>query len=221
MISIITGLLAGFIHVLSGPDHLAAVAPIAADLKQKNFSTGLRWGIGHTAGVIIIGLIALFFQEIFQSMEIISSIGEKIIGITLIAIGLWGINRAAKLNVHSHTHTHENIEHTHYHAHAQKEKHSSHFHSHTAMLVGTLHGLAGGSHIFGVLPALALPTQFDAIIYLISFGTGTISAMAIFTFLIGAISNSIVNFKELFFKKIMIGISCLSILIGVCWFWIS
>lgn len=221
MISIITGLLAGFIHVLSGPDHLAAVAPIAADLKQKSFSTGLRWGVGHTAGVIVIGLIALFFQDIFQSIELISSNGEKIIGITLIAIGLWGINRAAKLNVHSHTHSHENFEHAHYHAHNGKEKHTSHFHTHTAVIVGTLHGVAGGSHIFGVLPALALPTHFDAIIYLISFGIGTISAMAIFTFLVGLISNSVVNFKELFFKKMMIGISCVSIVIGIYWFWIS
>lgn len=221
MISIITGLLAGFIHVLSGPDHLAAVAPIAADLKQKSFSTGLRWGAGHTSGVIVIGVIALFFQEIFQSIEIISSFGEKIIGITLIAIGLWGVNRAAKLNVHSHTHAHENFKHTHYHAHSGKEKHSSHFHSHAAVLAGTLHGLAGGSHIFGVLPALALPTRLDAVIYLISFGVGTISAMAIFTFLIGVISSSVVSFKELFFKKMMIGISCITILIGACWFWVS
>lgn len=223
MFSVIIGLTAGFIHVLSGPDHLAALAPIAADLKQKSFRTGLRWGIGHTLGVIVIGMIALFFQNVFHEIEIVSKYSEKIIGLTLVAIGLWGINRAAKLNVHSHSHEHDGFAHTHFHAHTMEEKvkKDSHFHTHTAILVGTLHGLAGGSHIFGVLPALALPTQFDAIIYLLSFGFGTITAMALFTYMIGFASATIVSFREIFFKKMMIGISSVSILIGIYWFWSS
>ena len=36
MLTLLTGAAAGLFHVLSGPDHLAAVAPIAADEKVKN-----------------------------------------------------------------------------------------------------------------------------------------------------------------------------------------
>ncbi len=41
------GLVAGFVHVLSGPDHLAAIAPYAVDGKSRAWRTGVRWGLGH------------------------------------------------------------------------------------------------------------------------------------------------------------------------------
>jgi hypothetical protein len=51
--------------------------------------------------------------------------------------------------------------------------------------VGTLHGLAGSSHLLGVLPALALPSRMAAGAYLIAFGLGSIAAMALFSSVIG------------------------------------
>ena len=46
--------------------------------------------------------------------------------------------------------------------------------------MGVLHGVAGSSHFFGVLPALALPTTSAAVLYIGAFGVGTVAAMTIF-----------------------------------------
>ena len=35
MTLVLAGLMAGFVHVLSGPDHLAAIAPYAVDGKSR------------------------------------------------------------------------------------------------------------------------------------------------------------------------------------------
>jgi hypothetical protein len=54
--------------------------------------------------------------------------------------------------------------------------------------MGTLHGLAGSSHLFGVLPALALPTHVAAFAYLAGFGVGAILGMTVFSALVGAVA---------------------------------
>jgi hypothetical protein len=56
--------------------------------------------------------------------------------------------------------------------------------------VGTLHGLAGSSHLVGVLPALALPSDFMAGSYLLLFGTGSVAAMGTFASLVGWIAST-------------------------------
>ena len=43
-------------------------------------------------------------------------------------------------------------------------------HGRAAFAVGTLHGLAGSSHLLGILPALAMPSDLAAGIYLLLFG---------------------------------------------------
>ena len=51
--TIIAGLTAGAVHVLAGPDHLAAVAPLAANGKVSPWRSGLYWGLGHAGGDIV------------------------------------------------------------------------------------------------------------------------------------------------------------------------
>ncbi|MEM1417659.1 MAG: hypothetical protein AAGH15_22365, partial [Myxococcota bacterium] len=53
------GLAAGAVHVLTGPDHLAAVVPLAAQARQRGerrgFAVGVLWGLGHGLGVVLLG----------------------------------------------------------------------------------------------------------------------------------------------------------------------
>jgi len=58
VLAILTGLLAGGVHVLSGPDHLAAVAPLAVQ-DRSAWRSGLRWGLGHSSGVLLVGVLSL------------------------------------------------------------------------------------------------------------------------------------------------------------------
>ena len=50
------GLGMGVVHVLSGPDHLSALATLAVDGKLRAFWLGVRWGLGHSLGLLVIAV---------------------------------------------------------------------------------------------------------------------------------------------------------------------
>jgi NAD(P)-dependent dehydrogenase (short-subunit alcohol dehydrogenase family) len=50
MLTALSGVVAGVFHVLSGPDHLAAVAPLAASDRGRSVRAGWTWGAGHASG---------------------------------------------------------------------------------------------------------------------------------------------------------------------------
>src|SRR6185436_6559842 len=124
--AVITGFIAGVVHVFSGPDHLAAVAPLSVAKANCASRTGLEGGLGHCAGVALIGFLALVFREMF-SLESVSFWAEKFVGLMLVGIGAWGICRGASRQLQA--------------------PRSAPF------AIGTVHGLAGSSHLIGVLPA--------------------------------------------------------------------
>ena len=168
----LAGLVAGFVHVLSGPDHLAAIAPYAVEGKSRAWRTGVRWGLGHSAGVLGVGLLALALRDSLP-VDALSAWGERCVGLVLVAIGIWGI-RAAVYSRGTGQHRHD---------------HQPHVHGRAALAVGTLHGLAGSSHLLGILPALALPSDGAACAYLLCFGMGSVAAMGTFASLIGWIAG--------------------------------
>src|SRR2546429_1136483 len=170
MIAILTGLLAGIVHVWSGPDHLAAIAPLAVRRPKQTWIPGSKWGLGHSAGVAIVGVLSLLLRDLIP-MDLISNWGERLVGVMLLAIGAWALRKAFK--VHAHEHEHDGDRHIHMHSHSHKVAHQDpeahHGHTHAAFGIGLLHGLAGSSHFLGVLPILLMPTRVDAITYLLTF----------------------------------------------------
>jgi sulfite exporter TauE/SafE len=214
----ISGLVAGTIHVVSGPDHLAAVAPLALDTKTGAWKIGLRWGFGHASGVIVIGLLSVLLREILP-IDLLSGWAERFVGIILIGIGLWGFRRAYYAHVHEHPHEHNSSSHSHLHLHFDKDHHEEkpHVHTHTAFAIGTLHGLAGSSHFLGILPALAFPSQIHSAIYLLSYGIGTIAAMVVFSGAIGELSKRYAYATFRFYKYSMGILSLIAIGVGIIW----
>src|SRR5687768_14060393 len=93
MFAFFAGLAAGLLHVFSGPDHLAAVAPLAAAADRSRWRTGLQWGVGHTVGVLLIASLLLLIREQLP-LEAISAYSERLVGIALILVGGWGIRNA-------------------------------------------------------------------------------------------------------------------------------
>ena len=80
MFAALAGLATGLVHVLSGPDHLAAVAPLSADADRSQWRAGLQWGLGHTAGVMVIGLLLISVRQALP-IEAISAYSERIVGV--------------------------------------------------------------------------------------------------------------------------------------------
>ena len=330
MLTFLTGLIASMAHVATGPDHLAAVTPLAIDSRKKSWIIGFSWGLGHTAGMLLIGALFIVFKE-FLPIEAISKHSESVIGILLIGIGIWALARMYRRHTHGyiphvhfhtkpflyphihkhthpvpliddipvdqlqpehphdhhhgpyhhlhgddshdrhqhsdekHEHSHDGHEHSHEkhvpfevgdthshekHAHlhgVHDHKHDHHHHDHdpdhkhghahildyghghahtgkvkqnafSAFLIGTVHGFAGFSHLFALLPSLALPTIWASVIYVIAFASGTIFTMVAFAFILGIVAHrSEAKEKLQFLKWFSLTGALLAIAIGVLW----
>ena len=212
LISVITGIAAGAIHVVGGVDHLVAMTPAALRNPRVAFSNGLAWGIGHSTGVLILSLIAVFLKDL-AFVKQMSSLAEFIVGIGLLVVGGLAIRTALGLNIHTHKHNHaDGQQHDHLHLHFRgKQKHSRH--SHQATSIGILHGLAGGSHLLAVFPALALP-PIAAFVYMTSYLLGSVLTMGAFLL---AISFATMRVGRNAFPMLIGFAGGLSVVTGIFW----
>lgn len=163
----LAGFAAGSLHVLAGPDHLAAVAPLACPTDEpapRAWRTGLRWGVGHSLGVAAVGLAALLLRDLLP-LEALSHWSERAVGVVLVGIGTWGLFRLAGR------------------AKPAGER------AHAALSIGVLHGFAGSSHLFGVLPALAFESRAHGVVWLSAFAAGTVLAMTGFSASLAALAQ--------------------------------
>ena len=223
MLAALTGFLAGLLHVLAGPDHLAAIAPLAVDGARRAWITGLRWGLGHASGVVVVGVLSLLLREVLP-VAWLSAWAERAVGVVLIGIGLWSFRRSLTRHVHTHEHEHDGARHIHVHLHADGTAHhhapvatSAHAHPHAAFGIGTLHGFAGSSHFLGVLPALAFSTRGAAVGYLVAFGLGTVAAMVLFSTAIGLASTRLAGRSTAAYRWWLHGCSGASVVVGGYW----
>ena len=213
------GLVAGWVHVLAGPDHFAAVAPLALRQSRGAWRVGLLWGCGHAAGVMAVAALALLLRELLP-LQALSSWSERLVGVALIGIGLWGLRQAMTRTLHVHRHTHDGVTHAHLHLHGPAAAHESpraHAHRHVSFAMGTLHGLAGSAHVLGVLPALALPGLAGSLVYLSGFGVGGIAAMGSSAWLVGLALQGSQRSGLRPYRLLLGGCSSLAIAIGALW----
>jgi sulfite exporter TauE/SafE len=199
----LAGLLAGLVHALSGPDHLAAVAPLALNERRSRWRAGLLWGIGHSAGVCAVGLLALLLREVLP-LDSLSSWSERLVGAVLIVVGLWGLRRAslARLPI-PHRHPEEETG-------APRSRQA-------ALWIGALHGLAGSSHLLGLFPALALPSQAASLAYVGGFSVGTVAAMVAFSSTIGLLAAWLTARGEHTYRALLGTASAAAIGVGIFW----
>ena len=207
ILTAISGLVAGAFHVLSGPDHLAAVAPLAASDRGRSLRAGWTWGLGHAAGVMVVAALAVLLRDALPPITDISAWGERLVGGALIALGLWSLSHAAHLRRTPHTHGATRHEHLHVRRGPRWMRRLGH--GHASFAVGVLHGVAGSSHFFGVLPALALPTPAASFSYIAAFGLGTVVSMTAFAGLIGRASLS--------HHRLMTATGVAAIVVGCVW----
>ena len=208
---VVTGVLAGFIHVISGADHLIAMAPLAITRPKIAMRNSISWGLGHSSGVIFLAFIAIFIKDI-TPLNKFSNFAEFLVGISLLIVGVFAIRNSLHLKIHSHSHQHNGLAHHHLHFHSEdQEKDIKHSHALTGL--GLLHGLAGGSHFLAVLPALALPLP-NAFAYLISYLSGSLASMFLFSCLISATT---LNVGQKFIRRLIAFAGGLSFSMGLFW----
>jgi hypothetical protein len=214
MLTAITGALAGLFHVLTGPDHLAAVAPLAAADRERGWVAGWTWGIGHASGVVVVACVAVLLRDVLPPVALISAWSERLVGAALIGIGLWALRRSARIQPARHAHG--AVSHDHLHVQAGPRWVRRLGHAHASFYMGILHGIAGSSHFFGVLPALALPTRSAALVYIAAFGVGTVAAMTAFAGAVGLIGVR-TRHAGLAHRGMLLAASVLALSVGSWW----
>lgn len=216
------GLLAGAHHAISGPDHLAGVAPLAADRGRGAWRVGFGWGLGHASGATLAALVALALREQLPGFEErLSAVSETIVGVLLCAVGLLGLRKALgwSLAAHSHApgeHTHQRwfARHAHARPTADSDARSVRRVPRSAYGLGVFHGAAGLSHLFAVLPALALPGFVSPSVYLAGYGSGSVIAIVCFASVLGRCSRD----GALRPRRWILGLaSAASVVVGTLW----
>jgi hypothetical protein len=152
VIAALAGFGAGALHVVSGPDHLAALGPIAGREPQRAVGLGALWGVGHGVGVLLVAALGRLAGHALD-LERLGGWAELVVGAALILLGARALGAKAEAS----------------HRHALAAG--------SAVGVGLLHGAAGAHHLFAVLPSLLLdPAQAAA--YLGSYLVAAVGAMA-------------------------------------------
>lgn len=177
------GFLLGIRHALEA-DHVAAVAALAtrSTSRRELLSLAAGWGTGHTLTILAMGAGAIALGATLSAAS--EALLERAVGVVLVAMGGDVLRRAIGRGVHAHAHAHDDgALHVHLHFH---EGEPAHDHEHgrantaRALLMGTLHGLAGSA----ALLLVALPqarTAAEAMAYLATFGIGSVGGMMAFS----------------------------------------
>jgi ABC-type nickel/cobalt efflux system permease component RcnA len=193
MASVLTGWLLAFVlgaRHASEPDHLVAVSTLIAEQRGalRAMLLGAVWGVGHSISLFTVGLILLYFH--LELSDPVADLFELGVVVMLLALGTRSIVRAFRASRPEAVAAHE-------HHHAQREA-PDHGHSHAIdlgrtgrwtpgrrpLMIGLVHGLAGS----GALTALVLstmPSLGSGLVYMASFGAGSVLGMALLTGLVG------------------------------------
>ncbi|KAF8095914.1 hypothetical protein N665_0320s0042 [Sinapis alba] len=181
-----TGFLAGCLHTLSGPDHLAALAPLSIGrTRMESAVVGALWGCGHDAGQVIFGLLFLLLKDRLH-IEVLQTWGTRIVGLTLVIIGVIGIKEASEVVPCVALET----------GMVATEKEGLIMPAKNKKIgfatfaTGVVHGLQPDALMI-VLPALALPSRLAGSAFLIMFLVGTVVAMGSYTAFIGSCSEAL------------------------------
>jgi ABC-type nickel/cobalt efflux system permease component RcnA len=180
------GFVLGIKHAIE-PDHVIAVSTIASQSKKlfKSTLAGVFWGIGHTATLFIIGVILILMKGEIPEKWAMSL--EFLVGIMLVYLGLTTITSFK--NIHVHQHEQDDDKHKHVHSHSHD---GQHLHKHQprnvsymkSLFIGLVHGLAGSGAMV-LLTMSTVKNVWEAAVYILIFGVGTILGMLFFTTIIG------------------------------------
>ena len=150
---------------------------------------GVAWGVGHSTSLLIVGGICLAFGAALSPAH--AQWLERGVGVMLILLGLQVLLRVRRDRLHVHVHRHDDgVVHLHAHRHQPAdERKAEHHHPHSsphnvrALIVGSVHGLAGSAALV-VLASAAAGSFWRGIAYIVAFGVGSIVSMGVLSVMI-------------------------------------
>ena len=133
----------GIVHVLTGPDHLSAIATLSVNVGNfRAFWFGVRWGVGHSIGLVVVGSFFIGLENIryhtsssevegnsndalkddqnTRSIEIpkpLENLAESFVGIFMLAMGFYNMYWAGRKRNGNTKHGYHQLHHNHHHCH--------------------------------------------------------------------------------------------------------
>ena len=207
------GFLLGLQHAIEA-DHLAAVSTIVSEKKSLVTASlvGGLWGIGHTISLFVVGALVILLK--LQISEVIEARLESIVGVMLVLLGLNALRKLFTSHVHAHVHNHGEREHVHFHTHAEESAQESHHRfSVRSIIIGMVHGLAGSAALMLlIVPTISSPIV--GLLYILTFGIGSIGGMMAMSFLIGLPIHFTANRFDIVNKGIRLSAGMFSLGLG-------
>jgi len=179
--TLLLGFILGVQHALDA-DHVVAISTIVSRERKplRAAAAGLFWGIGHTITLLLVGVVVLVFKKTI-SVQAAHSM-EFLVGALLVGLGIQILWEYWRKSFHTHSHG-PGRNHIHFHAHNQDHHHRER-HRRKSLLVGMIHGLAGGGALI-LLVLATIHTLLEGMAYIVVFGAGSILGMMIISTVLG------------------------------------
>ncbi|HSJ64701.1 MAG TPA: sulfite exporter TauE/SafE family protein [Gemmatimonadaceae bacterium] len=208
---ILAAVVLGAQHTLA-PDHVAAVSVFASRRAswRRALGLGVRWGVGHSLTILVLGGVLVWSGAHVPAGW--DAIVEQAVGVALIVVGAGSIVRALRLPLRAHEH--DGVRH----GHPPAVQGPAHEQDHRALLgIGMLHGLAGTGALVIAIPLAAGESAARSMVFLASFGLGTIVAMSVFAAAIGALCGRAARRSVRIERALGVAAGVGSVAVGIWW----
>ncbi len=174
-LAVLVAALVGLRHA-TDPDHLVAVATLAAGESnlgaRRGARMGLAWGAGHATTLVALGLPIVMYASYLPARA--QQLAEAAVGALIVALAVRLLVRRRRDLIHAHEHDHDGSSHRHLHGHtsAEPRRHAGRpiRSMRSAYGIGLVHGL-GGSAGVGLLLLAGIDSRPLAVSALLIFAT--------------------------------------------------
>ena len=190
------GLLLGCLHALEA-DHIVTVTNLVLnkDSLKKSLRLALQWGFGHSITLTILAILVFSLDTAF--MALMSTTAEQMVGVTMIFLGLIVFFQELKQNSKFKVFAHKDVETS----------------GSQLFGVGVLHGVAGSTSIFLLIPVALTKSIWGVFSYVGLFCLGMILTMGFYGLFLQKFSTN-KNFYT-YLPKARFVVAIFSVTIGI------
>lgn len=184
------GVGSGALHAVTGPDHVLSLGPAALAEPRRSFRIGLRWGIGHALGTLLLS-VPLLFAARLGMLETLATFGDRLSALALLVMGLWSYHGLRKTSGGEPVRDRRD-----------------------PLAIGLIHGIGGAGSLLLFLPVLVSGSLGKTVLFLCAFAVGSTMAMAGLTSALAKLGGALARSA---IPRVQRVLSALSVAVGTFW----